>query len=67
MSQVLVADDHAAVRAGYKQFLEAESSITEVGEATSGNETLDMLRRKDVIAVYNRRLAEQKPATIEHG
>ena len=47
MSQVLVADDHAAVRAGYKQFLEADSSITEVGEATSGSETLDMLRRKD--------------------
>jgi DNA-binding NarL/FixJ family response regulator len=33
MSRVLIADDHAVVRAGYKQFLEAEPSITEVGEA----------------------------------
>jgi len=35
------------VRAGYRQFLEADSSISEVGEAASGNETLDQLRRKD--------------------
>jgi two-component system, NarL family, invasion response regulator UvrY len=45
MSRVLIADDHAVVRAGYRQFLEAESSITEVGEAASGDETLDALRR----------------------
>jgi two-component system, NarL family, invasion response regulator UvrY len=47
MSRVLIADDHAVVRAGYKQFLEAEHSITEVGEAASGSEALDALRRKD--------------------
>jgi len=35
------------VRAGYRQFLEADSNITEVGEAGSGNEALDELRRKD--------------------
>ena len=35
------------MRAGYRQFLEADSSISEVGEAASGNETLDQLRRKD--------------------
>jgi two-component system, NarL family, invasion response regulator UvrY len=35
------------VRAGYRQFLEADSSISEVGEAASGNETLDQLRRQD--------------------
>jgi DNA-binding NarL/FixJ family response regulator len=46
MSRVLVADDHAMVRAGYKTFLTADPSITEVGEAASGNETLSMLRRK---------------------
>jgi DNA-binding NarL/FixJ family response regulator len=34
------------VRAGYKTFLTADPSITEVGEAASGNETLSMLRRK---------------------
>ena len=46
MSRVLIADDHAVVRAGYRQFLEADPSITEVGEAASGSETLDALRRK---------------------
>lgn len=46
MSRVLIADDHAVVRAGYRQFLVADPSITEVGEAASGSETLDALRRK---------------------
>lgn len=47
MSRVLIADDHAVARAGYRQFLEADDSITQVGEAASGNETLDQLRRQD--------------------
>ena len=47
MSRVLIADDHAVVRAGYKQFLEVDPSVSEVGEASTGNETLDMLRRKE--------------------
>jgi len=38
MSRILIADDHAVVRAGYKQFLVAESSITQVDEAASGDE-----------------------------
>ncbi len=46
MSTILIADDHAVVRAGYKQFLEAEAGITAVGEAASGDETLSQLRRK---------------------
>ncbi len=44
MSRVLIADDHAVVRAGIRQFLEEEPSITEIGESGSGNETLDQLR-----------------------
>jgi DNA-binding NarL/FixJ family response regulator len=47
MSRVLIADDHAVVRAGYRQFLEAEHFITEVAEAASGNEALEQLRRQD--------------------
>ena len=47
MSRVLIADDHAVVRAGYKQFLEADASIADVGEASSGNDTLDALRRQE--------------------
>ncbi len=46
MSRVLIADDHAVVRAGFKQFLEADPTISAVGEAASGNETLDCLRRQ---------------------
>jgi two-component system invasion response regulator UvrY len=46
MSRVLIADDHAAVRMGYKQFLEAEPLINEIGEASSGNETIEALRLK---------------------
>jgi two-component system, NarL family, invasion response regulator UvrY len=47
MSRVLIADDHAVVRSGYKQFLEADSSIVEIGEAANGNETLEQLRAKE--------------------
>ena len=47
MSRVLIADDHAVVRAGYRQYLEADASITQVGAAASGNETLEQLRRQD--------------------
>ena len=47
MSRILIADDHAVVRAGYRQFLEADPSITEIGEASSGSEALDALRRAE--------------------
>lgn len=47
MARVLIADDHAVVRAGYKQFLEADAGITAIGETASGNETLDQLRRHE--------------------
>ena len=47
MSRVLIADDHAVVRAGFKQFLEADPTISAVGEAASGNETLDLLRKQE--------------------
>jgi DNA-binding NarL/FixJ family response regulator len=46
VSTILIADDHAVVRAGYKQFLEAEAGITAIGEAASGDETLSQLRRQ---------------------
>jgi two-component system invasion response regulator UvrY len=46
MARVLIADDHAVVRAGYRQFLETEPLITEIGEASTGNETLNALRKK---------------------
>jgi two-component system, NarL family, invasion response regulator UvrY len=45
MANVLIADDHAVVRAGLKQFLLDDPRITAVDEAGSGQETLDMLRK----------------------
>jgi DNA-binding NarL/FixJ family response regulator len=47
MSKVLIADDHAVVRSGYRQFLELEPTVTEIGEAISGNDALDQLRQKE--------------------
>ncbi len=44
MTRILIADDHPMVRAGIRQFLEEDRSISEIGEAASGNETLDRLR-----------------------
>lgn len=44
MSRILIADDHAVVRAGLKQFLLEDRSIREVGEAASGQQALDKLR-----------------------
>ena len=46
MAKVLIADDHALVRAGLRQFLEQDPQVTEIGEAVSGSNTLDMLRAK---------------------
>jgi len=44
MAKVLIADDHAVVRAGLRQFLEEDRSITEIGEASTGREALEALR-----------------------
>lgn len=46
MSKILIADDHAVVRAGIRQYLEAETSVQEIGEAASGRDTLDQLRAR---------------------
>jgi two-component system, NarL family, invasion response regulator UvrY len=44
MYRVLIVDDHAVTRAGYRQFLEEEPKIAEIGEARSGTEALTKLR-----------------------
>ncbi|HEY1726268.1 MAG TPA: response regulator transcription factor [Steroidobacteraceae bacterium] len=44
MIRVLIADDHPLVRAGLRQLLGEDPSITAIGEASSGNETLNKLR-----------------------
>jgi two-component system, NarL family, invasion response regulator UvrY len=44
MANILIADDHPMVRAGLRQFLDGDRSVTSIGEAGSGTETLDLLR-----------------------
>lgn len=44
MIRVLLADDHAIVRAGLKEILSATGDITVVAEATNGTEVLSAVR-----------------------
>jgi DNA-binding NarL/FixJ family response regulator len=43
---VLIADDQALVRAGFRAILEAQPDIVVVGEATDGYDALDLARRR---------------------
>jgi len=45
MTNVLIADDHAMLRSGLKQALAEDRRIRTVGEAGTGQQTLDMLRQ----------------------
>jgi two-component system, NarL family, invasion response regulator UvrY len=47
MIKVLVADDHAIVRAGLKQFVSDTNDITVVDEATNGDEALSKALNND--------------------
>jgi two-component system, NarL family, invasion response regulator UvrY len=38
--KVLLVDDHAVVRAGYKRYLELDTQIEVVGEAENGEQAL---------------------------
>ncbi len=44
MARVLIADDHALVRAGLRQYLQDSGRFTNISEAGSGMQVLDMLR-----------------------
>jgi two-component system, NarL family, invasion response regulator UvrY len=46
MYAVLIVDDHAVVRAGFRQFLESDPRIHRIEEASSAGEALFMLRRE---------------------
>jgi DNA-binding NarL/FixJ family response regulator len=47
VATVLIADDHAVVRVGIRQFLQEDAAIKEIGEAATGRETLDQLRARE--------------------
>jgi two-component system, NarL family, invasion response regulator UvrY len=44
MTRILIADDHALVRAGLRQFLLEERADVQIAEASTGIQALDMLR-----------------------
>jgi two-component system, NarL family, invasion response regulator UvrY len=44
MVRVLIADDHALIRSGLMKLLQEDRSIREMGEAATGEQTLDRLR-----------------------
>lgn len=46
MVRILIADDHAVVRGGLKQFLAGTPDLKISGEAASGRETLSLVRRE---------------------
>jgi DNA-binding NarL/FixJ family response regulator len=47
MIRVLLADDHAIVRAGLKEILADTGDIEVAGEATNGHEVLDLVRARE--------------------
>ena len=47
MIRVLVADDQALVRAGFRKILEGDDEIEVVGEAADGEEAVQLARRLD--------------------
>jgi two-component system invasion response regulator UvrY len=46
MIRILIADDHAIVREGLKQIVSETSDMAIAGEASSGEELLDLVRRQ---------------------
>jgi DNA-binding NarL/FixJ family response regulator len=43
--RIVLVDDHAVVRAGYRRFLEQERGYSVIGEAASGEEAYSLLQR----------------------
>ncbi|OHD70946.1 MAG: DNA-binding response regulator [Spirochaetes bacterium RBG_16_49_21] len=46
MKKIIIADDHEIVRAGLKQIIAGDSDMVVAGEATNGQELLEMVRKK---------------------
>lgn len=44
MIRILIADDHAIVRAGLKQFIASDGDMQVTGEASGGDETIELVR-----------------------
>src|SRR5512143_2736562 len=42
--RVILADDHAVVRKGIREFLETDEALTVIAEASNGDEALKLIR-----------------------
>jgi len=51
MIRILIADDHAVVRAGIRQFIAGHDDLSVVGEAATGAEVLEYIRKEEVDVV----------------
>jgi two-component system, NarL family, invasion response regulator UvrY len=51
MIKILIADDHAVVRAGLRQFIAAHDDLSVVAEAANGNEVMDTIRNTELDVV----------------
>ncbi|MGB9438326.1 MAG: response regulator transcription factor, partial [Desulfobacterales bacterium] len=47
MIKILIADDHAIVRAGLKQIVADTSDMVVAGEAVDGQEVLEQVQKED--------------------
>lgn len=45
-TRIVLADDHAVLRSGLKMLLNAQNDLLVVGEATNGNEALEVVREQ---------------------
>jgi DNA-binding NarL/FixJ family response regulator len=48
MIRILIADDHAVVRAGIRQFIAGHDDLKVVGEAANGAEVIDYVRKVEL-------------------
>lgn len=46
-SSIVLVDDHAAVRAGYRRFIDCEHDLKVVGEASNSEQAYELLRQQD--------------------
>jgi DNA-binding NarL/FixJ family response regulator len=51
MIRILIADDHAVVRAGLRQFIAAHDDLSVVAEAANGAEVMDTIRNTELDVV----------------